>query len=378
MKAQLKLVPLTFVLFSCSSEKEEADSGTDDTNISIEDTAEPSTENLFLSGEWTDGWGQDHSISNTLLDSYWAKFNISQYDNTEGWLVAQNDATNEYNPELWSKFEWVTDDDGELFVCQSVYEADSEQSAIDAPSADQTNLEIGCGGFAWSKIRASFDFTGDYDDEWGTSHSLTPWTMQNAYGLYHVSQYDNAEGWFVAQNDSTNEYSPELWSKFDITSDSEGNYSFCQSSFDSSTEQDAIDAASADSTDPLTGCAGYSWTGIRESLTISGSWLDAFDAPFSISSWKWSFYSSTFNVSQHDNLEGWAVAQNDSANEYNPDLWSFFQWTVDLNGEVYYCQSNFDAADESSALETPLSDVSDLDTGCGGFPWSLLVPGLDE
>ncbi|MEC9073351.1 MAG: hypothetical protein VX938_13255, partial [Myxococcota bacterium] len=68
------------------------------------------------------------------------------------------------------------------------------------------------------------------------------------------------------------------------------------------------------------------------------------------------------------------VAQNDSTNEYNPDLWSRFQWTSTEDGQHYYCQVAFDAADEATAWALDSADETDPAAGgCGGFPWTTLT-----
>ena len=52
-----------------------------------------------------------------------------------GWLVAQNDSNNSYNPDLWSKFEWTMDSDEVLLLSKCLCGSD-EQAAIDAAGAD--------------------------------------------------------------------------------------------------------------------------------------------------------------------------------------------------------------------------------------------------
>ena len=79
-------------------------------------------------------------------------FHVTDYSNEGSWIVAQNDEYNEYNPLLWSKFEWTWDADGELYYCQSAYDAATEEDAFAAEGADATDLSGGCGGFGWSWI----------------------------------------------------------------------------------------------------------------------------------------------------------------------------------------------------------------------------------
>jgi len=79
-----------------------------------------------------------------------------------------------------------------------------------------------------------------------------------------------------------------------------------------------------------------------------------------------------YHFSSVDNEGNFAIARNDEANTYNPCMWSRFDWTTD-GGDLYYCQSAFDAADEQTAAKVPAGDAEDLETGCGGFAWSKLT-----
>jgi len=106
---------------------------------------------LEIEGEWTDNWGSAHDISQTVWSTMGSDFFISQYSNVEAFLLAQNDSANEYNPDLWSRFDWFYDSDGELLYCQSTYDAVDEDAAL-AASADRADIDAGCGGFAWSVL----------------------------------------------------------------------------------------------------------------------------------------------------------------------------------------------------------------------------------
>ena len=82
-------------------------------------------------------------------------FHISIVSNPDQYLIAQNDAANQFSPSLWSRFDW-TQYQGGLYYCQTAYNAATEQAALDAPAADASNPPAsGCGGFAWSKLTPS-------------------------------------------------------------------------------------------------------------------------------------------------------------------------------------------------------------------------------
>ena len=83
-------------------------------------------------------------------------------------------------------------------------------------------------------------------------------------------------------------------------------------------EQAAIDAAGADTNDLTSGCGGFGWTAMRDSLPITGSWVDNYGDSHSIDAFGWTTDGS-YHVSQSDSSMGWLVAQNDSNNTCNPD-----------------------------------------------------------
>ena len=67
------------------------DPTTDDTTTDDE-TGQPS---LALAGKYVDSWGTEHEISGFKGSS---AYHISAYDNETGTIIAQNDASNAYNP----------------------------------------------------------------------------------------------------------------------------------------------------------------------------------------------------------------------------------------------------------------------------------------
>jgi hypothetical protein len=112
-------------------------------------------------------------------------------------------------------------------------------------------------------------------------------------------------------------------------------------------------------------------------IELAGSWLDNWGGDHEISDALWSSYagSSLVHLSGYDNEANYAVGQNDEANAYNPELWSRFDWTVDSDGTLWFCQSAYDSASEEEALAVPMADPTNpAASGCGGFAWSSLSP----
>lgn len=105
-------------------------------------------------GDFTDDYGSTHEITaDTWTIDGIGVYHVVDFDNDADFLIAQNDAENEYAPDMFSRFEWV-EDGAAFYLCQSVFDAETEQDAVDAARADADDLEMGCGGFAWSKLTA--------------------------------------------------------------------------------------------------------------------------------------------------------------------------------------------------------------------------------
>lgn len=100
-------------------------------------------------GEYTDEYGDTHTIDAASWTNSAGVFHIEQWNDEDGWLVAQNDAANEYSPELWSRFDWVWMAD-DLFYCQSVFDGATLDAALAGSAND--DLMTGCGGFAWTAM----------------------------------------------------------------------------------------------------------------------------------------------------------------------------------------------------------------------------------
>ena len=115
----------------------------------------------------------------------------------------------------------------------------------------------------------------------------------------------------------------------------------------------------------LTGCPA-------EELAIIGDYTDDFGGTHTVTETTWTMGFGVFNITQFDNDGQWLIAQNDSENEFSPDLWSRFDWTED-GADLYFCQTTFDSATEQDAVDAPAADSADLDAGCGGFAWSQLL-----
>jgi hypothetical protein len=108
---------------------------------------------LEIAGTYEDDWGITHAIDDETWDQGDAgRFEILEFDNDTGVVIAHNAEDNAFNPGTYSRFDWTRFDD-ELWYCQTVYDAESAEAARDAEAADATDPSTsGCGGFAWSRL----------------------------------------------------------------------------------------------------------------------------------------------------------------------------------------------------------------------------------
>lgn len=356
-----------------TAEDSGADTSTDTSTDTGEDTGEDTgtMADITIQGTWVDNWGSDHVVSNTAWMSGSSAFAISVYDNDGAYAIAQNDAANEWSPGLWSRFDWGWAG-GELLYCQTAYDKASEADALATPAADISSPGTGCGGFSWSVLRAPLSISADYDDAWGGHHVVDAFDWRQDFGGYRITRADDAAQWVVAQNASDNSWNPDLWSRFDWAWQDDELY-YCQTAYDKASEADALATPAADASDIAGGCGGFSWTELREVLSINGNWNDNWGSNHVINAFAWTTGSSSYDITQAHDAEGWLVAQNSASNEWSPGLWSRFDWTWDSEGGLWYCQTAYAASTEADAVATPAADPSDsANTGCGGFSWSSL------
>jgi hypothetical protein len=142
-----------------ASTGEEPDASTgEEPDASTGEEPDASTGELDIAGSYTDPY-----TAHEITDETWTQvsdmgtsvFEISQFSNEDGYLIAQNGAVNSYKPGSWSRFDW-TEKDGSLWYCQTVYDAETEQDALDAEPADDSDpASGGCGedNFPWSKLK---------------------------------------------------------------------------------------------------------------------------------------------------------------------------------------------------------------------------------
>lgn len=129
------------------------------------------------SGDMTDGSGKldapeiegvykdDYDTNIRITSDTWYigtdAFHLAVVNNAIDFAIALNDSNNSYFAGLWSRFDWTTDDNSNLWYCQTAYSEATEQQANQTPRADVQNLDKGCGSFPWSKLTPIADLDAD-------------------------------------------------------------------------------------------------------------------------------------------------------------------------------------------------------------------------
>jgi hypothetical protein len=110
---------------------------------------------LAILGQYVDNYDTNHEITNEMWTSGESGFMITQFSNESQMLIAQNSSENEWSANLWSRFDWTEDSDG-LWICQTAYDAESEEAAMNIAAADATDpANTGCSSFSWTKLVAA-------------------------------------------------------------------------------------------------------------------------------------------------------------------------------------------------------------------------------
>ena len=127
-----------------------------------DDNAENFDSTLEITGSYMDTYGSMHqlsadtwtTVSPSAVDggvSSTSVVHITNIDNGSKYLVGQNDKDNTFSPNLWSKYNWVSDS-ANLYYCQIAFDAATKEAALDVTNADSSDLIKGCNSFAWSKL----------------------------------------------------------------------------------------------------------------------------------------------------------------------------------------------------------------------------------
>jgi hypothetical protein len=250
--------------------------------------------------------------------------------------------------------------------------------ACSETSDSSSSSELPSGSSSGSSSDVSPPLEGVWVDSWDGTHEIDAdaWFMGESVYHFIAMRADGPDaGWATAQNDEDNAWSAGLFSRFDFLRAPHNGWWFCQTSYDSASEEDARNTPAADPSDPENGgCGPFGWSRLYTPLPIRGDWVDDWEIAHTIREWSWLQDDWVFHILDYDLDGAFIIAQNDADNPWSPGLYSAFYWTEHA-GDWWYCQSAYDAVDEQAARQAPVPDATDPSTGgCGVGTWSRLTP----
>lgn len=117
---------------------------------------ETDAKNLIL-GNFMD----DYEIRYSINDSLWtqfpkAKYHIIKWNAEKQYIIAQNDANNPSDKNLYTRIDYMTFANMapyEWGFCLTAYDAQTSADAEAVEKADRTNPRKGCNGFPFSRMK---------------------------------------------------------------------------------------------------------------------------------------------------------------------------------------------------------------------------------
>jgi hypothetical protein len=215
-------------------------------------------------GVYQDSLGSTHHVDASAWTVDSDRFDWVEFDAINDTATAKNAPSNRASAGKFSRFDWATDEDGQLRYCQTVLDAKTAAEASAAGRADESDWKKGCAGDAWSVLEGPA-IAGKYGGQSTGMDEITgeTWTVSGTgYFLkFELLRLSNSSRFVIAENDPQNGYNPGKFSRFDWTFDAAETLYYCQSTYDAETAEAALAAPPADSTDPATaGCGQSFWS----------------------------------------------------------------------------------------------------------------------
>lgn len=137
MKFQIQILTLVTLFISCSASEKEAPS--------------------FMKGSFQDDYGIEFEISDDLFfQKPSSRYHVLKWNMDQQYLLAQNDANNPYDINLFTRIDWMKFEDMEPYTwgfCISAYMETSLEAAEAVRLVDRTSPKTGCNGLPFSRMR---------------------------------------------------------------------------------------------------------------------------------------------------------------------------------------------------------------------------------
>jgi len=204
-----------------------------------------------------------YSISATKWIAGPDQFNVTKYNSTNQYFIAQNGANNAWSASKYSRFDWHKDGT-DLYYCQIAYNKDTAADAEAVSNPTFTNATAtNCGVGQWTKLSTISDIIGDFSETAGTyksQHSVSATQWLNGKSSYTLIKGNATGKYFIGLNNADNAWNASKYSRFDWAKSGTDLY-YCQSAYNKATAAEAEAVTTSDSSDPAnSGCGGFPWT----------------------------------------------------------------------------------------------------------------------
>jgi len=241
----------------------------------------------------------------------------------------------------------------------------------------------------------AIEILGIYDNNFGGLETITEthWSTQSETypaQVLKIVSVDNTENLAITQNAEDDEFAPNTFNKVVWTdADADGVFYYCTVAYGLETADEALASEEvADASNPeAEGCVGFSWTKLsphieRVSIEIAGAYDSVYGGVETITDTTWETASEeypafTMRIDSFDNEANIAITQNIADENYTSAGFNKIVWIEpDADGVFYYCTVDYELESaEAAAASEETADTSDPETGgCGGFPWTKLLP----
>lgn len=128
----------------------------------------------------------------------------------------------------------------------------------------------------------------------------------------------------------------------------------------------------------VTLCVGCTSDNQKVPEYLTGSFKDDYNIEYELT--EKVFYQkpeTSFHILKWNIDDQYFIAQNDSLNSYDANLYSRIDWIKFENMAIYewgFCLSAYDAPTADSAESVKLVDNTNPKTGCNGYPFSRMKP----
>jgi hypothetical protein len=208
---------------------------------------------LAIAGRWHTNFMYTEELDSTM----WNGATLIEYDNLARVAYLQNAPTSTMPIGGFNKYVWTTPQNDVFYYCTVEYGLESLAAAkASSKVVDATNpLQSGCGQFGWTQMSPVLELEGSWQSE-GASFVID----SDNFADYTVESYDNAADKAVLSSGGVGAttYAKLVWT---LALPTHAYYCIVASGLATAAEA-ASSAATADASNPTSGCNGGSWSSL--------------------------------------------------------------------------------------------------------------------